>query len=261
MLKKIDISNILFNPYNNNKLSAVMHYLTSIFYIVTHFIASLPGLCWYGPQQLYNRVGNRPITHIVGTTDPESKIVVFVHGFNGKPQNFIPLINNLKILGATYSTATVDLGPTHNSSIISDSDVLDKFLKKYSGREICLVGLSKGGLVVSNYVATYHNHSVSKVITIASPLRGTAMADFLPSGHISRIEFGSDSKFTQDLAKNLPANVKFYHIVPEWDHLIIPTSNSYYENCQTKICGGHTSHVGIVFDMDVAQTINTWINE
>jgi triacylglycerol esterase/lipase EstA (alpha/beta hydrolase family) len=138
-------------------------------------------------------------------------------------------------------------------------------LKQIGHKKVILVGLSKGGVTVSNYVATYGTTNVNGVITISSPLDGTMVTDyFLPSEHIARIELGYKSEFTQELKKRLPKNIPFFHVVPTWDHVIIPCSSASIEgaNHESKIHKNkYYSHLNIQNAPDVIGWIADWINK
>ena len=107
----------------------------------------------------------------------------------------------------------------------------------------------------------HYPKNIKKVITVSAPLNGTQIADyFLPKTHICRIQFGWQSSFTQDLIKSLPPNIPKYHIVPDWDHMIIPTSSAGItgSNHRTKHYTGFKGHIGILSSLEVAQWIADW---
>ena len=54
-----------------------------------------------------------------------------------------------------------------------------------------------------------------------------------------------------------------YHVVSEWDNVIIPASAAKYDDIlESNIYyyGGLYSHAGIVHDEDVAQSIVQWLS-
>lgn len=195
---------------------------------------ALPGAVLDGPSWFWNN-------YILYNTDPitvhqnadDDSVVVFVHGRNGHDSSFYGTINGLKKLGVNKTLVTVYLGPTGKTSVVEDTNTLCNSLKQIGAKKVILVGLSKGGLTVSNYVATYGTTNVSAVITISSPLSGTLTASYLMKPiewvlgpHIARTELGYQSDFTIDLEERLPADIPFFHVVPTWDHLVIPTSSA-----------------------------------
>jgi len=227
----------------------------------------MPSTIFHGTFQLYNRFNSFdsrvPIIYHTNY-NYDNDLVVFVHGRNGHPSNFNPLIENLKKLGITQSMISINLGATGNTSVITDSGTLHNLLRKFIHRKIILVGLSKGGLVVLDYIVSYQATNISAVITISSPLNGTLIADYLlPKTHIARIELGYQSSFVQGLQSNLPSNIPIFHIVPTWDQMIIPTSSAFINkpNHKVKYYTGFISHVGIPYAQDVAQFIADWIQE
>uniref|UniRef100_A0A6C0C6Z9 AB hydrolase-1 domain-containing protein n=1 Tax=viral metagenome TaxID=1070528 RepID=A0A6C0C6Z9_9ZZZZ len=170
------------------------------------------------------------------------------------------MIQKLKEIGIEKSLIAINLGPTGNTSVIKDTETLHNLLEQIGRDKIILVGLSKGGLTVSNYVAKYGTKNISAVITISSPLGGTMLPDyFMPADHIARVELGYKSNFTQELKKNLP----FYHIVPTWDHIIVPTDSASIDgpNHKSKIYVGLNGHLSIQDAPEVIQYVGDWIRK
>ena len=220
--------------------------------LLTHFLVTLPVCILNLPFQLWNKYQHWNDGQMILHQEIEgADMIVFVHGRNGHSSSFTPLIKNLQKLGVQKSMISVNLGPTATTSVKDDSATLHRLLEGIEPN-IILVGLSKGGLVVSDYVASYPSRNVSKVITISSPLNGTLPADyFMTKNHIARIELGYKSKFTQELQARLPPDVKFFHIVPTWDHFIIPTSSASIEgpNHESKI---YTGYYCLLYTSDAA---------
>lgn len=242
-----------------------MSFIVFFKYFLLHLIVTLPGTVYYGFVQLYNRLNSINAMHIVYYPQQQHNldIIMFVHGRNGHSSNFDPLIKNLEKLGVTHQMISINLGRNGATSVLEDTLILHNLVKEFENRNIILVGMSKGGLVVLNYIASYPSNNISKVITIASPLNGTMIADYLlPSTHISRIEFGWQSLFTQNLKEKLPYNIPIYHIVPDWDHMIIPNYSAYHvgPNHKRKYYSGLKGHIGIVYAQEVAQYIADWIS-
>jgi len=242
-----------------------MSFQTFVACLLSHFIMTFPSFLYHIIPHMYNRYKYRldgPIVNHQFTTGTD--IIIFIHGRNGVHSHFIPLIENLKKIGIKQSMIAINLGPNGDTSVIDDSIILHNLLEEFSAMKIILVGLSKGGLVVCDYVASYQPANVLAVITISSPLNGTLIADyFLPSSHIARIELGYRSSFAQILKERLPTNIPFFHIVPRWDHMIIPTSSASIDNPnhKSKYYLGLHSHNDITYAPEVAQFIADWIKE
>jgi len=210
-------------------------------------LLAVPGCVIGGPSWFWNN-------YISYSTDPitthqksdDNSVVVFVHGRNGHDSSFYDTIKGLKKLGVNKTLITVYLGPTGKTSVVEDTNTLYNLIKQIGAKKVILVGLSKGGLTVSNYVATYGTANVSAVITISSPLGGTLTASYLMKPiewicgqHIARTELGYQSDFTIDLEERLPADIPFFHVVPTWDHLVIPVSSASIKG---------PNHISRVFD-------------
>lgn len=158
--------------------------------------------------------------------------------------------------------------------ISQDVDKLKKSLELYPECNIILIGLSKGGLVVTRYVTTMSDERIRRVITISSPLMGlqpglligvigTKITKLLSKDSITHKELGYGSELTRDIAKEISGIVPINHVVPKWDHLIIPTSAAYYPTTNVRniyYYKGMYSHTGITYSKDVAIAIATWIN-
>lgn len=225
-----------------------------------HLLITLPSLIYHGLSNLYYRCITPPPSTIVLK---DKNVIVFVHGRGGHHSNFVPLINNIKPkISNRYYLRTVDLGDTRNTSIDEDMFKLKGALDIYPDCAITLVGLSKGGVDTMRYV-TYFNMDtrIERVITISSPLRGTRITGLLSKESITNKELGYRSKITRHI-KTIGINIPVYHIVPTWDHLIIPTSSAYYRSTEEERIYYYTglfNHVGITYSKDVAIAIVSWI--
>lgn len=240
--------------YNIHQMMSV------IFTALLHLTVTLPSFIYHGSLNLYNRI----ITpYPIKTNLYDANVVIFVHGRGGHYSDFKSLIYNIKILG-TYSSnylRVVDLGNTRNTSIDDDANKLKEELEIYKNCNICLVGLSKGGVVVMRYITTIKDNRIRKVITISSPLMGTKLASLLPKNSITYKELSYDSKLTQEIASN-KFLIPICHIVPKWDHVIIPSSSAAYLNTypgNIYYYKGFYNHVGIVHDKEIAKIIAKWI--
>lgn len=207
---------------------------------------------WYTAAQLnYEPISNKPV-------------IIFIPGRGGHYTDLIPLIDNLRGHPqlSDYTYRMVDLGNTRYTSIDTDVDRLRRELDKYPGCTLTLIGLSKGGVVATRYVTTVADPRVTKVITLSSPLQGTSMATFFfPSTSVIHQELRHGSDLTSTIAKtNFP--VPIYHVVPQWDNIIVPTESSKYDfTPETNIFyyTGYNSHMGICYSPEVSQAVAGWI--
>jgi hypothetical protein len=61
---------------------------------------------------------------------------------------------------------------------------------------------------------------------------------------------------------NITDNLNIYHIVPRFDHMIIPTSSTYYPTTPEEHIfrySGYYSHIGIPHHNDVSNSIISWL--
>lgn len=192
-------------------------------------------------------------------------VVVFIHGRNGHPSNWNITINNIIEINDTfmhdYYLRAVYLGPTHNTTFDDDAAVLHEYLKKYHQCHIILVGVSKGGVVAMNYKVKY-NQNIT-VITISSPLKGTKIASLFPITSIVGSTLGYNNAIVTDIKHGITNYSNVYHIVPLWDHVIIPTSSAYYDETPKDNVYFHNdsyySHASIQYDMKVAHQLIKFI--
>lgn len=247
-------------------------WITGVF--LYHLILTSPSCIWHGIINLYQRVlyiSHRNIP--VSTIEPSilepilqhEKVVIFVHGRGGHHTNFIPLVYNLinhyKLSGYYFGKA--NLGWNSSTSVDEDVKKLSRELDKYIDCEITLVGMSKGGVVCARYATTQNDIRIKRVITISAPLRGTLATKFLGTNSVTNRELGYHSDLTETIAAEIAKiAIPIHHVVPKWDHLIIPTANAEYDSTpETNIFyyQGYYSHVGIPHSPEIASKIANWI--
>jgi hypothetical protein len=134
-------------------------------------------------------------------------------------------------------------------------------LLNYLDCQITLVGLSKGGMTVMRYATTIDDSRIKKVITISAPIKGTHLASLLPSDTITHQNLKYESKVAQDISK-AKLEIPVYHIVPKYDHMIIPVDASkcdYTDDSHIYYYDGYYSHNGITYSKDVAKAIEQWL--
>lgn len=227
--------------------------------VVIHFTVT-------SPSNIYHTLMDRYYRYVTLDYDKSplhrKNVVVFVHGRNGHHADLLTLINNLQNISQKYYLRVVNLGPTGNTLIEEDIVTLKNELEPYINCNIILVGMSKGGVTVATYLLTMNDKRIKGVITISSPVMGTEVASAFACN--SNVYKGLRRNNQLSLSMNEKAiNKPIYHIVPTWDHLIIPNDGSYYPNTNknniyhyTKLSYGHS---GICYDPDVAKQIAIWI--
>jgi pimeloyl-ACP methyl ester carboxylesterase len=228
--------------------------ITSIYHIVMTF----PSMVYHGILNSYNR----SITTGQDTSPLTcEKVVIFVHGRGGDPVDFNPMISMIKekYLLPEYDLRTVYLWDTHFTTISEDVVNLRNHLSKYNDCSIVLVGLSKGGPIITEYAPT--DPRVNKVITISAPLHGTKLANLIFWSSLVR----EDYKYGERKNPISPeCDIKTYHVVPRWDHIIIPTNVAKYKDTPMNNIfhyDGYYSHQGIQYDPIITKIITNWIKD
>lgn len=233
-------------------------YVNYWFPSLIHLFVTLPLTIIYVIISASNRIFSKPddITNISA-----DKLIVFVHGRGGHFSNFDTLIKNMSV--ENYGKFRVNLGKTSYTSIREDSQNLYNQLLKSDSREIILVGLSKGGLIVMDYLTNFSDKRISKVITISSPLKGTKIANMTPDDSIPYTELSYQSKICKKIEKRAAKYYDIiYHITPAWDHMIQPLDSSYYDFTPKDHVYHFTQyngHIGIIGSKKVSDVISNFI--
>lgn len=238
---------------NTNKM--ILSLLAVVFH---HALMTSPSLFYHSLLLLYYQYSTRSPIYLVIRN---KKVIAFIHGRTGHHSNFLPLISNLAPQLLDYDMRPLDLGYNFNSSIDEDVSKVKYALESCYDCDISLIGLSKGGLTSLRYLSTTNSNQIKKIITISSPLMGTKITKLICSDSITHKELGYESEITKTLA-NYRYNIPIYHIVPKWDHIIIPTTTALYSNTQPSnihYYNGHNSHSGIIFSNEISNVIANWI--
>jgi hypothetical protein len=116
-------------------------------------------------------------------------------------------------------------------------------LRQAGYKEIVLMGHSAGGVIARLFVTAYPNSGVTKVISVASPHRGSQLADILRAGY-PKIQapfvesLATEPRATQTVCQ-LPEQIEMACVVCklprlDWDGLV-HLSSAWPEDCQK--CG------------------------
>jgi pimeloyl-ACP methyl ester carboxylesterase len=261
--------------------------LSTIGTAISHLTVTSPSLIYHGLSSIYNRYKNNGY---INTSLENKNVIIFVHGRNGHYSNFDPLINNIlanpnvsvlneneltenafqlneiviRLNNKIYVLRYADLGATGYTTPEEDTETLKNELASYKDCSIILIGLSKGGPVIAGYAVLKGDKKVDKVMTISSPLLGTEIASLFPNSSPVNEGLSYRNEYCMKVCDGVEASdVKFYHIVPSWDHLIIPISSAYYSTTPKSHMyfyeGFAYSHVGITYSQEVANKICEWI--
>lgn len=243
----------------------------TILLIIWYMLLTIPTLIYYGMISIISRkilVRYKNNENIIIDNNSDTTIVL-VHGRNGSTYHFKSLIEKLKYQ-TNYNIVCVQLHNTGSTTIAEDATYLDSYLKTFNVdlSNLILVGLSKGGLVVSHFANCFannhtNNYSIKKIITISSPLHGTKVANY-SIDKCTRKELGYRSEQSEKLAKLVAGSgLNYYHIVPKYDHVIIPQTSAMYETTAPDNIykyNGFNNHCAIVESSDVIDQIIQWIN-
>jgi hypothetical protein len=92
---------------------------------------------------------------------------------------------------------------------------------------------------------------------------GTDLTSLLDEKSITHQELGSLSPLTQTIYHSIEnIQIPIYHIVPTWDHLIVPTSSAKYPSTPKNnifYYEGYYNHIVITYDNEIAKAISKWI--
>ena len=233
-----------------------MFMLKIVITALVHFLITIPSFVYYGYINVRNRI-NAELPNL----DPVSNrhIVIYIHGMAGHYSCFHSLTGNVQTILSDPNILHRFVQLDNTTQTLLDDDVknLASQLDKYKDCKITLIGLSKGGLIAMRYITTTNDNRVDKVITISSPLNGTYMADFLPSSSSIYKQLRHNSEITQEIAR-ADISIPIYHIIPRWDHLIIPVESARYKDTDEKnvfYYDGFHGHLAITHSNDIAKFI------
>jgi len=239
-----------------------------------HFLITTPSMLFFG-SQIVSRMTYEHET----LTLTNKNVVVFVHGRNANPSQFAGVIKILAdksetfvVNGIEYYLRAANLGKTAYSSLETDAKSLYDDMRALRDCNITLVGVSKGGLVAMNYATSYQDPRIKKVITISSPLQGTHItklwswtshvcipkwiSSVVPQGWLTiENDMGyHNPKVLEIMSKAKNLTIPLFHVVPTYDHVIIPTSSAFYTFTPTKnilFYKGYDNHAMIPYNKEV----------
>src|SRR5262245_26137780 len=180
--------------------------------------------------------------------DPQRPAVLLVHGYLCNRAVWRALLDS-GTLGAC-NVATVNLEPIFGP-IERYADVLngavDRLHAATGATKVVLVGHSMGGLAIRAYLRAFGDAAVARIITLATPHHGTALAPFGAGANAKQMRIGS--RFTTELAQALsPALVaKFVCIAARDDNLIVPRTSPLLPHAQ-QIVVERVGHLALLED-------------
>jgi pimeloyl-ACP methyl ester carboxylesterase len=180
--------------------------------------------------------------------DPQRPAVLLVHGYMCNRAVWRTLLDS-GTLGAC-NVATVDLvpifGPIERYADVINSAV-GRLRAATGATQVVLVGHSMGGLAIRAYLRRFGDAAVARVITLATPHHGTALAPLGTGANAKQMRIGS--AFTTELRQALsPALVaKFICIATRDDNLVVPRTSPLIPDAQ-QIVVDRVGHLALLED-------------
>jgi len=188
-----------------------------------------------------------------------NKLVLFIPGRGGSASCFKLMTEKILKQGQFNDWNMVAIQVEKNS--LSDQEkYVSNWIEQSGYDEIIVVGLSKGGLLAVN-LALKHK-CIKKVITICSPLHGTFAANYFLSKNNKEYEdLRYSSSVHEELERDIAtSDVEIYHIIPQKDYFIYPSTSSFYKKTSPqKIFEINSDHIGLPFNHKVCDKIVEWI--
>lgn len=223
-------------------MDVLMTFMQSMY----HLVVTTPSFSKLGLDDFYE-FPRKTYSVSSPASNPDADIViVFVHGRNSNNRQFKRVIEHLEnqserdlqsssvtMSAKKYQLLTVDLGQTAYTTFKEDADTLASIIQSIT-IPIMLIGVSKGGVTCME-LASRGDDRIKSVLTISSPLKGTKAVlpfEYLPESYgVVASEFKYEGNVIRDIQNRVQKTYKgdIFHVVPSYDHLIIPTSSAYYE--------------------------------
>lgn len=157
---------------------------------------------------------------------------------------------------------TINLGYPFHSIESYAKKVKDKakeIEKQTKKQELILIGHSMGGLVSTVYTVKYGKDKVKAIITLASPLRGTKMAN-LGIGECAK-QMRTHSSFIKNLKRKLPIDL-YYHVATRKDQLVVPYRSSLVnDKRERRYVLDDLGHASLLYSKRVSVQIGKWLKQ
>jgi len=150
-----------------------------------------------------------------------------IHGWKGRGTDFNSYAENLLASGYKGKIYQIDVPKNRKLSTKKEADTVEKCIEKVMEKEenkrINIVGHSRGGLVAFQ-LGVNKVLEIQKIITLASPLYGTAMTVF-DSFSVKDLGFYSETlKYLRTEIKK--QKIELFHAGNKFDTMIVPGESS-----------------------------------
>lgn len=189
------------------------------------------------------------------------RATILVHGFAHNQSAWYYIKHRLKCHKKLGPIITLNLGHPFQSieSYAKKLQAQINAVKRLSGNEkleINLVGHSMGGLVCTRYATHYASQDfihVSKIVTIASPLQGTSMAQLAKPFCRCAAEMLPGSEFLLQLQNEARClkGTTFYHIGCGCD-FVVDQKRTYFKDHPNDYAPAHLGHFSALYSPSVA---------
>jgi triacylglycerol lipase len=181
--------------------------------------------------------------------------VLLLHGFFCNRAIWRPMAR--KLAAAGHATSAINLEPVYGS-IDEYAPLIDHAVRRLQQRtgaqKVVLLCHSMGGLAARAYLRAYGDQSIAKIITIATPHRGTYLARFGHGKNARQMRLGS--AWLEDLAaaETPQRRALFVVLLSHHDNIVSPQMNQTIEGAPTHEFSG-IGHVAMLYDAQVQNLV------
>lgn len=210
------------------------------------------------------RLGCADCTHTGGDVP-----IILIHGHTGHKTNFNTFRTFLENanLGPIHVIQLENPWATVEEHAYQLKERVAQVVANQPHRRIKFIGASRGGIVAAHYteyLSHQENVTVFSIVTMATPLKGTKVANYLPSNKLGPEELSFGSKQMHELRTKIYENdmTKYYHIATRTDYVIIPHDSAIlgkYKDQELVVSG--YSHNSILYCPKIADRVITWLKK
>jgi pimeloyl-ACP methyl ester carboxylesterase len=193
----------------------------------------------------------------------EGRPILLIHGYCNDGSAWTYLKHQLakEKIGPIY---TIDLGFPFRSIreyAMKVKKKADQIRLETNRADLILLGHSMGGLVGSLYATDFApSETVTDVITICAPLKGTYMAKIAVGPNAKEMQYRSELTSQLHLKISNERFVRFYHIATNTDQLIIPSQSALLKNNPSReFLFEDIGHASMLFSPRVSSLISHWL--